>query len=254
MEKSEVSPFTPKTASSSSDSDSADEAMEMPVCDETTCPTGEDESRATNDGRSAGEDAGRSVQRKKWQRNSPRGRGMYPTMAMIRMRGLSPPIMMPVIHEKPRRCHRTYRIHSGLWSLVQGPCGPKFGLYEGRPCMRRRFMRHMLYNTKFFQRIHGRCTEDGSHSEHTLAADFSKMNVSSDKEEGKGSTQRHRMIHRGKRFSQMAKQMGWTSESPDGASDGEAIPNGEKKEEKKERRKAERQRMRKIMNEMRGRP
>ena len=186
MGKAEVNPFaatSDSSSSSSSDSETeyATEAMERaPVCDEVVCLGGDDEPPIGASGGGESVEAGKACGRHRHHRGGRgchKGRGRHhhhgrrhherhhhPRMVMILMRSPPPPHVM------------MHTMHHGRHGLG-GPCGPRFGPPRGGPWMRRRFLRHMMSNPEFWQRLGERFAEQGSQSEEVLSVEFSKMNV-----------------------------------------------------------------------------
>ena len=172
MGKSEINPFGMVTESSgnntSSNSDSEPEyATEMPPpCDGNSCTSAEDEPVA--DGNEA-----------RRERGGPWRGGMHPMMFMMMMGGprqghghpspMGPPPPQPFMarsatpdsrgcpgrrrqmKDEGPRCHSAPGgRRGGPWTLA-GPCsGPR----TGGPRMRRRFVRQMLRDPEFWQRMH----------------------------------------------------------------------------------------------------
>ena len=202
--KSEISPFGMATESSGTNSsDSEPEyatGMMPPPCDEKSCTSGEDEPMAD------GEETERRGRERGGIYGPWRGR-MHPMMFMMMMGGprrgreqpapMVPPPPPPFMTmgrsatpdcrgcpgrrremkgERPR-CHSAPggRHGGGPWA----PAGPGCGRRPGGPCMRRRFMRQMLRNPEFWQRMHEKYaeTEDGG----PLAKDVSDNEMKKEK-------------------------------------------------------------------------
>lgn len=181
MGKVEVNPFAAANESSSSSCDSEPEyatvAMEeMPVSDEVLCVTRQDEPVSATRGEQSADER-KAGNCKKFQhkrgRGCHRGRGRRPRMAMMmKMRGLPPHMMMRHGRHGP----------SGLYGPTRGAYRPRFGPPRGGPWLRGGFMRHVLSNPEFCQRIHERFNEDGPQNEESLAEEFSKMDVANENE------------------------------------------------------------------------